>query len=154
MKRLARSDLGGSIIEFAIAAPVLIFLLIGLIEVGRFTYFSILAANAARAGAQYGAQDLETAYDSGGIAQAAFQDGQSLANWQSDGGSITVNQLCAMDGGAPQTCSTPWGSSPPQNTVYYVQVHVTGVFTSLLQYPGIPNHLPISGSCTMRVAIQ
>lgn len=154
MRRPFASDRGSSIIEFAILAPILVFFLVGLIETGRFAYFAILAANAARAGAQYGAQDLETAYDTGGIAQAAFQDGQSLANWENGGGHITVNQLCATDGSAPQACSTPWGASPPQNTVYYVQVEVTGTFTSLLQFPGLPGHLPISGSCTLRVATQ
>jgi hypothetical protein len=31
---------------------------------------------------------------------------------------------------------------------------VTGLFNSLLNYPGIPNSLPISGSAMMRVATQ
>jgi len=129
-------------------------LIVGLIEIGRFEYFSILAANAARAGAQYGAQNLLTAYDNAGITSAAVQDGANLSNWTTSGGKITVNQLCAVGGTAPSTCATPWGSGPPQNTIYYVQVQITGVFTSLLNYPGIPNRIPISGSSTMRVAIQ
>ncbi len=54
-------------VEFAILAPVFVFLLIGLIEVGRFAFFGILAANAARAGAQYGAQTLSTAADTVGM---------------------------------------------------------------------------------------
>jgi Flp pilus assembly protein TadG len=154
MKSFLPSASGSSLVEFALALPVFVFLLIGLIEVGRFEYFSILAANAARAGAQYGAQTLLTAYDNAGITYAVTQDGGNLPNWTSAGGEVTVNQLCAAEGTAPSTCSTPWGSSPPQNTIYYVQVQVTGVFTSLLNYPGIPNEIPISGSSTMRVATQ
>jgi Flp pilus assembly protein TadG len=154
VRALLQSSSGSSLIEFAFAAPVLAFLLIGMIEIGRYEYFSILAANAARAGAQYGAQNLLTAYDNAGITNAAVQDGASLSNWTTSGGKIIVNQLCATGGSAPTTCSTPWGSSPPQDTIYYVQVQVSGVFTSLLNYPGIPNQLPISGSSTMRVAIQ
>jgi hypothetical protein len=153
VSRLRHSDSGSSLIEFAIAAPVLILLLIGLIEMGRFTFFSILAANAARAGVQYGAQNLETAYDTSGITSAALQDAQNLPNWTAANG-ITVNQLCALDGGPPQQCSTPWGSSPPVDTIYYVQVQVSGTFNTLLNYPGIPNPVPISGSATMRVATQ
>jgi Flp pilus assembly protein TadG len=154
MKSASRSDSGASLIEFAIIAPVMVFLLIGLIEIGRYAFFAILAANAARAGAQYGSQNLVTAYDTGGITDAALQDGQSLANWTASGGGVTVNQLCALDGGTPAACSTPWGSSPPQNTIYYVQVQITGVFNPLLNYPGIPKNIPISGSSTMRVALQ
>jgi Flp pilus assembly protein TadG len=149
-----RCDEGTSLVEFALAAPIFLFFLVGLIELGRFTCFAIIAANAARAGAQYGAQDLLTAYDSAGIATAAEQDGENMPNWTSGGGSVTVNQLCSSNGGPPQTCSTPWGASPPLNTIYYVQVTVTGVFTTLLNYPGIPNGIPISGSSTMRVATQ
>ncbi len=91
---------------------------------------------------------------SAGIANAALQDGQNLQNWTGPGGGITVYQLCAMEGAVPQTCSTQWGSRPPQNTIYDIQVRVTGVFSSLLNYPGIPSLLSISGSATMRVATQ
>jgi Flp pilus assembly protein TadG len=149
-----RAESGTSMIEFAILAPVIIFLLVGTIEIGRFAYFAILAANAARAGAQYGAQDLISAYDDADITSAAIQDGQNLPNWTSNGGSIKVNQLCAVSGGAPSTCESGAGTGPPTNTIYYVQVQVTGVFNTLLNYPGIPNGLHISGSSMMRVATQ
>jgi Flp pilus assembly protein TadG len=154
MRTAVRSERGSSLLEFAIVAPVLVFLLVGLVEIGRYEYFAIVAAHAAHAAAQYGAQDLETAYDNDGITRAALRDGGGLPNWTGAGGNVTINQLCALDGAAPGTCNTPWGSSPPQNTIYYVQVQVTGTFTSLLNYPGIPNQIPVSGSATLRVATQ
>ena len=154
MMRFLRSTSGTSLVEFAIVAPVLLFLVVGLIEVGRYEYFAILTAHAARAGAQYGAQDLETAYDNADITSAVLQDGGNPANWTGAGGSITINQLCASSGSAPGICTTPWGSSPPQNTIYYVQVQVTGTFTSLLNFPGIPNNIPISSSAMQRVENQ
>jgi Flp pilus assembly protein TadG len=149
-----RGESGTSLIEFAVTAPIVVFLLVGLIEIGRFMFFAILAANAARAGAQYGAQDLTTVYDTSGITTAALQDGQSLPNWTSSGGGITVQQLCAVSGGAPTPCATLGTSGPPQNTIYYVSVQVTGVFNTLLNYPGLPNSVPISGSSMMRVITQ
>lgn len=154
MNHFLRSTAGTSMVEFALVAPVLLFLVIGVIEVGRYEYYAILTASAARAGAQYGAQDLETAYDNAGITAAVLQDGGNLPNWTGPGGAITVNQLCAVSGSAPGICTTPWGSSPPQNTVYYVQVQVTGVFPSLLNFPGVPNNVPISSSTTLRVGNQ
>lgn len=159
LKRLLRCESGTSLVELAIALPFLAMLLVGLIDVGRFAYYSILAANAARAGAQYGMQNLETAYDTGGIASAAAADGENLPNWTASGGGssaggITVNQLCAPIGSPPQACPTPWGSTPPEGTIYYVQVQVTGTFAPLVSYPGLPAQLPISGSATIRVARQ
>jgi Flp pilus assembly protein TadG len=143
-----RSDRGTSLVEFAIVAPVLIFLLIGTIEVSRYAYYSILAANAARAGVQYGAQSTTTALDSTGITNAARSDGQNLAAW-----AITPSHLCSVSGAAPSQCTIST-SSPPTNTIYYVQVQVTGTFRSLMNYPGIPNNVPVTGSAIMRVVSQ
>ncbi|MGA8475622.1 MAG: TadE/TadG family type IV pilus assembly protein [Candidatus Cybelea sp.] len=147
--RFLRSDKGTSLIEFAIVLPVLMFLLVGLIEFGRFGYDSILAANAARAGVQYGAQDTSTAIDSQGIINAATADGQHLSSW-----TVTPNHLCSVSGGTPQACSVATGSGPPTNTTYYVQVQVTGTFHPMLNYPGIPANVPVSGSAIMRVVSQ
>lgn len=148
IRRLFRSETGTSMVEFAIIAPVFIFLLIGLIEVGRYAYFGILAANAARAGVQYGAQNTTTAAQTTAIQNAALQDGQNLSTWL-----ITPTVLCSVNGATP-TAAACSGAGVPVNTIYYVQVVVTGTFTSLLNYPGIPHSSLISGSAVMRVANQ
>lgn len=145
MRRLWRCESGASLVEFALVLPVLVVLLIGLVEVGRYTYFSILAANAARAGAQYGAQDTQHAGDTPGMINAAKLDGQSLSQW-----SVTANPLCSVNGGALGTCSSP----PATGTIYYVSVQVNGTFQPLLHYPGIPSGVTISGNSVMRVAAQ
>ena len=67
---------GQSLVELAFVVPLLLLLLVGIIEIGRFAYYSILVSNAARAGAQYGAQSLANASDGLGIAAAANRDGQ------------------------------------------------------------------------------
>src|SRR5580704_13108987 len=61
-------ECGQSLIELAFVIPFL--LLVGIIEIGRFAFYSIVVANAARAGAQYGAQSLATAADTTGISTA------------------------------------------------------------------------------------
>ena len=148
-----RSDSGTSLIEFALVAPILIFMLIGLIEVGRYAMLSIVAANAARAGVQYGAQSLTTASDTSGIKNAALQDGLNLSNWTASGGGVTAQYLCSVNGGALQTCTTST-NGPAANTIYYVSVQVTGTFKSLVNYPGIPTNIPVSGKAVMRVINQ
>jgi Flp pilus assembly protein TadG len=151
-RRLAREESGTSMVEFALVAPMLIALLVGLIEIGRFAYFAILAANAARAGVQYGAQNLQTAADTTGITNAVVADGQNLPNWTAANG-VVVHYLCSVNGGTPTNCVTG-ANGPAPNTVYYVSVQVTGSFKSLLSYPGLPRTLPVSGNAIMRVASQ
>ena len=38
--------------------------------------------------------------------------------------------------------------------VYYVQVKLTGYFTPLLHYPGIPSNVPITATSMLRVNAQ
>lgn len=151
IRKLFRSQSGASLVEFALLAPVMIFLLVGIVEIGRYTFFAILAANAARAGAQYGSTNLTTAADSTGMISAAEQDGQNLSQWPKD---TTATSLCSVNGAAPAKCVLSSSGQPPSGTIYYVQVVVTGTFNTLLHYPGIPTGVPITGSATMRVVSQ
>jgi Flp pilus assembly protein TadG len=144
--RLARSERGTSLVEFAIVLPVLCFLLIGMIDFGRAMYFGIVASNAARAGAQYGAQYLWTVNDSAGITSAVAQDAPNMA-W-----TVTTQAACSINGSAIVPCPN-MGTAQP-NTVYYVKVHVSGSFPLLVNYPGLPASIPINAENVTRVATQ
>jgi Flp pilus assembly protein TadG len=144
---LLRSESGTSMTELALAAPILALLLMGVIDVGRYMYFAILAANAARAGVAYGAQNVQTAGDLSGMESAALSDGQSLSQWTAG-----AQTLCSTNGATLITCAS--SSVPPAGTLYYVKVQVSGTFQTLATYPGIPNNVPISGSAVMRVIDQ
>jgi Flp pilus assembly protein TadG len=150
-KRIA-DDRGTSAIEFALLAPVFVFLFVGVVEVGRYMYFAILASHAARAGVQYASQSVETAADASangaGTRSAALADGQNLANW-----TVHSSILCTINGQA-STCPQNTSNSVPANLVYYVEVKVSGTFTSLLHYPGIPNSFPMSATAIMPVSSQ
>lgn len=147
-RRFFKSDTGTSLIEFALVTPVLLFLLIGGIDLGRSMYLGILAANAARAGASYGAYNLSSAADDTGMQSAATTDAPG-ASWNTP----TATALCSVSGGTPAPCTVS-GTGPPVNTVYYVQVIVTGSFATLIKYPGLPSKIPVSGTSVMRVVNQ
>jgi Flp pilus assembly protein TadG len=150
LRKLYRSDSGASLVEFAILLPVMVFLLMGVIEIGRYTYYAVLAANAARAGAQYGSQNTTTADDITGMKNAATADEGSVPQF-----SPSPTPLCSTNEGATLgNCASSGSSGPAAGTIYYVQVVVTGTFTTLFHYPGIPNNIPITGSATMRVENQ
>jgi Flp pilus assembly protein TadG len=149
MTRVDRSESGSALVELAVVAPFLVLLLVGLIDAGRYTYYGILAAHAARAAVQYGAENLVTAADSTGMKNAATADAQSLSGWQ-----ITTTPICMING-ALTTCPTSSSLSVSSNMVYYVQVTVTAKFSPLITYPGFPKvGIPVSATTTMRVDTQ
>ena len=84
---------GQTVVEVALLLPILLLLLVGVIEIGRYAYFDILISNAARAGAQYGAQSLIQAADVAGIRTAAQNDGLAAMT-------ITTTQQCGCAAGA------------------------------------------------------
>jgi Flp pilus assembly protein TadG len=53
---MKRSERGSNLVEFALVAPVLVFLLIGIADVGRAFYDYISITNAVREGARYAAR--------------------------------------------------------------------------------------------------
>jgi Flp pilus assembly protein TadG len=131
---------GQTVLELALLLPLMLLLLIGVIEIGRFAYFDILVSNAARAGAQYGAQSLIQAADKNGIQTAAQNDGLTTMT-------ITSAQQCncglGTPGGCPVACAQP---------TVYVAVTATEKFNSLFKYPGLPKSMTLASTATMRVS--
>jgi Flp pilus assembly protein TadG len=131
---------------------MLCLLLLGVIEIGRYAYISILVGNAARAGAAYGAQshafsstiqtNIETAakndFDNNGQNRNALNVASALVCACDNDGSLTV---IACTG----TCPTG------QQIVSSVQVTASGDFNSLFSYPGIPSPLHVSRAATLRM---
>jgi Flp pilus assembly protein TadG len=146
LRGMVQSESGTSLIEFAIIAPLLIFLLIGLIEVGRYTYFAIVIANAARAGVSYGSQNTSTAQDTTGMQTAALADATSIPQV-----SASPTYFCANSSTSTPTPTACPASGPTPPVYYYVEVTTSGTFKSLLHYPGIPNNVPITSTAVMRV---
>jgi len=134
---------GQSLVELALVLPLLLLLLVGVLEIGRFAYYDILVANAARAGAQYGAQSLTAAADVDGIQTAAQNDGLSTLK-------VTPSLLCGCSAGALGTCPS---SSVCANPLVYIQVKAEATdFKSLFSYPGLPAKMTLTSTVTMRVS--
>jgi len=141
------SERGQSLVELALVVPLLLLLLVGIIEIGRFAYYSILVSNAARAGAQYGAQSLATAADAAGIVTAATSDAGSAT-----GLTITSQQRCGCDGAGLSGACPAAACALPNHALVYVQVKAVGAFPSLFRYPGLPATINVTTVEEMRVA--
>jgi Flp pilus assembly protein TadG len=166
---ILRSQSGQALLEAALVTPLLLALLVGTIELGRYAYIGILVGNAARAGAAYGAQGLARSADATGIQLAADNDFQSNGQLVSTltvcggfgvdpnapcggGGQYTA---CGCDSGgtitiAPAGCGDSTCSTG--HWVVRVWVKASGTFTPLFNYPGISNSITIVRTCILRVA--
>jgi Flp pilus assembly protein TadG len=144
-RAILRTETGQSLVEFAILTPVVLLLLVGAIEIGRLAYLSILVNNAAHAGVQYGAQNLATAADNTGMQTAALNDGQNIA-----GLTAAASHYCTCANGSSSSClATDCAGS---HRLVYVQVNTTGVFRSMIGYPGLPASYTVNGQAVLRVA--
>jgi Flp pilus assembly protein TadG len=157
------SESGQSLFELALLTPLLLVLVIGIAEMGRYAYFAILVGNAARAGAAWGAQSLVNSGDTLGIEAAAtadFQNGTGLSGLTfvpppsnscgCDNGGTTTAAACS--GGTAGTCAAG-------HWVVMVKVTASGTFNPMFTYPAgglfgflkIPS-LTFSSTATERVA--
>src|SRR5689334_23331168 len=68
---------GAAIVEFAVALPLMIVVLIGIIDFARVSYTAMAVSNAARAGVLYGSQSNARAVDTAGIQNAAMMSAQN-----------------------------------------------------------------------------
>ena len=148
-RRIVVCDGGAALAELTLVLPFLLAVLIGLIEVGRFADYGIKVANAARAGVQYGAQNISTASDAAGMRSAAVNDTQSVS-----GLTVTAKNYCTCaDGSADAGCVIATCSAT--HRIVYVEVDTVGKLPSLFNYPGIPASLKtitVTRSAIMRVA--
>ncbi len=77
---LSRDNAGNVTIEFGFVILFMVTLALGAYDFGNLGYQKIAVTNAARAGSQYGVQDMSTAEDAGGMIQAARNDINDVAD--------------------------------------------------------------------------
>jgi Flp pilus assembly protein TadG len=129
-------------VELALIAPVLAIVLLGSADLGRVFYMSIALNNAARAGVQYGAQNATTAANLTAMQTAATNDAAGIS-----GVSATASEYCQCPTGASFSCSTTNSCSDKR---VYVKVVTSGTFTTLINYPGLPHTVSLTGTAVMR----
>jgi Flp pilus assembly protein TadG len=109
--------------------PLLLLLLLGAIDLGRLAKFDTALASGARAGAQYGSLNLETADDLTGMQTAADND---MSNLSLSGITVTPSTYCTCLGSVVSCTATACAS--PNHRLLFVSVSVTGTFTPLFRY--------------------
>jgi Flp pilus assembly protein TadG len=142
-----RRDTGASLVEFALMLPLFLLLTFGAVDFGRAFYLAIEVAGGARAGASYGSQNPN---DTSGIqtsAQNAAPDVPSLSV-----PTPTYGCECPDGTNYSASCSVTPTCTGGLNYVYRVNVTVTGTYSPLIPWPGIPPSISLSSSASMRSA--
>jgi Flp pilus assembly protein TadG len=133
---------GGAAVEFAVVFPILVLLVIGVVDYGRVFYTSVTVANAARAGAEYGASNPpSSASDTVGMRVYAEADGI-------DAGTLVIaaQRYCECSGTA-NACVICSGGAAPE---VYVEVTASKTVAMLIPYPGLPSTFSVSRKATFR----
>lgn len=146
-RRNVPSQRGQSVLELALLAPLLLLMLVGTIEIGRYAYFAIEATSAARAGAQYGIQSLTDSKDIAGIQLAATNDAPELPQLN-----VASKDLCACSNRPSHYVGCPAQRCGAGHPVVFLQVDTTVQVPPLFHYPGLPSTFTANGKAIMRVA--
>jgi Flp pilus assembly protein TadG len=140
--RLMRgSESGQALIELAVVGSLLVLIALGMIEFSPVIRSSIEVSNAAKAGAQYAAQNGATASDSTGIQNAAAAAAPDLS-----GLTATSSYACVCSDGSSSTCqNTDCANSHIEESVTVnTQVNVT----PMLELPGFSQSYTLNGKAT------
>ncbi len=137
---------GAVSIELGFVAIILATLAVGAFDFGRFGVMKTRVTSAARAGAQYGVQDLSAANDSAGMIGAALTDMNAVS---ADLSVQTARTYCECTTGGEVACDTTCsdGGFAPQ----YVEVQIGQDIELLFGYPGVPENITVESTSSMRV---
>ena len=136
---------GQASVELALSLPLLIALLLIVVEAGRICLVAIALASAARAGVQYGAQNLTSVSDSAGMQTAAKADAPNLPAMTASG-----SHFCQCSDGSASTClATDCATS---HRLTYVKMNTSATYTPWFNWPGVPLTTTLSSQAIMRVA--
>jgi Flp pilus assembly protein TadG len=129
---------GAAIIEFAIVLPVLVTIVLGCVDFGRFAYTEIDVTNAARVGAEFASLHPYTT--------------NTLTQWRTNIHTLVENELKNVYNYNTNLLTLP---NPVVTTdadgQRRVQVQVTYPFSTLVSWPFIPSQVNIQRTTQMRI---
>lgn len=156
---MKRHNRGQALLETAVIVPFLLLLMMGVIDIGRYTYQAIEVGNSARAGAEYGSQNLGTALDYTGMQAAAVADAGN-AKFVATAGCTTYSATCNVIASSMCVCASGAASAclaadcpAPDHRLVYVSVRSVDAFKSYFNYVGIPSSITIDRTMKMQVSL-
>jgi Flp pilus assembly protein TadG len=135
--------MGIATVEFALVSPLLMLLLAGVLDFGMLLRTATCAANAARAGIEYGSRSASASMDYAGMQNAVLSSTPGVA-----GMTATVTRSCHCSGGSAVSCT---GSCANGKMMIYVKVTASATAHTIFNYPGLTYSNLASSSASVRV---
>jgi Flp pilus assembly protein TadG len=139
---------GGSLVEFALLCPMLMAILFGMADLGRWVFLDIEVSSAAHAGAQFGSQSQANANNSAGITTAARNDAPDFSGTTLTVTPVITNCYCpatpssTFGCGGTTICKNGNDTIPP---IVLVQVTTSGTYTPWISYLPFTSNVTING---------
>lgn len=130
-----------SAVEFALIAPVILILLIGTMEFGMYIHEKMLLQNTASTVANYiyEMQDDENALE---VANETYTGRDASLT-------LTTEFSCQCSDGIAAECPIDCGESDVERR--FVSVSLSGAFTPIFPYPGLPENIAMNTNVRIRV---
>ncbi|MGB0720701.1 MAG: TadE/TadG family type IV pilus assembly protein [Bdellovibrionales bacterium] len=140
-KRYVADCVGASAVEFALMAPILIFILIGTVDAGRYVHQRMQMTNAAHTTASYVAQAGDDANAQTVASESYGGDFDDIA--------VVSEFECECSDGEALACPVACGADDFQRR--FVRVAASGTFSPVFPYPVLSEGLTLQSSVRMRV---
>jgi Flp pilus assembly protein TadG len=134
--RIPQGRTGAAAGELAFILPVLVLIVLGCVDLGRFVYSYIAVTNAARTAAGFGSSNPYTT--------------ATLSTWQAQVRQAAVDEMSGVYGfsdGSLTVTATPTTESAGFRRI---QVDVSYPFQTMITWPGIPQNLTLQRRVIMR----
>jgi len=144
-------ETGQALAEASLAMPFFLMLLLGAVDLARAAYTGIEVTNAAKAAAQYGAQNSATAANTSAIQNAATADASGISDLNTTvtmGGVCSDGSACTGTGG---TCRSTDCSTSHIETILTVNASTT--YHPMSPLPGLGD-LTLHGQAVQKVLNQ
>lgn len=125
---------GQSLVEFALIAPFLLLLMLGVIDYGRVYFAYISVTNGARNGADFASVSPSAAADLPGIKTAATNDTIQLLNTSPTNPDVAVTTGTDVQGRL------------------FADVTMNYTFSTIFPWPGLPTSINVARTVRARVA--
>jgi len=145
LRRAFRSNRGHAFVELALLMPIFTLVIVGSAEFARLAFAGIEVRDAARAGAEYGAQNHGTAQNTSGMQSAATNDSPNVTNI-----TAAASTFCTCSNGTSVTCANA-ASNCSARIAEYVQVDTSAVVNPTFHVPGLPSTYTLKGRAVIRV---
>ncbi len=136
MREPTRRRRGTAAVEFAVVLPLLLALVLGCVDFGRFAHSYIALTNAARAGAGFGGSHPYTP--------------ATLATWQDQVRQAVADELSSLNGFDPNRLTVTASAVGTGAGDWQAAVTVAYPFQTLVSWPGVPASVTLRRSVVMR----